>query len=93
MRTSAVYLLESQFMEDKYKFFRCVMKLTSLILLAQRLVYVHLINGRDCRRRHTLHSSDAYFFSSRRRRYFFPAPVQRDFLVMPYALTPPIPRF
>jgi hypothetical protein len=29
MRTSAVYLLESQFMEDKYKFFRCVMKLLS----------------------------------------------------------------
>lgn len=24
MRLSAVYLIESQFMEDKYKFFRCV---------------------------------------------------------------------
>ena len=44
MRTSAVYLLESQFMEDKYKFFRYVIK---LILLAQRFVYPHLSDGRD----------------------------------------------
>jgi len=43
MRTSAVYLLESQFMEDKYKFFRCVIE---LILLAQRFVYPHLSDGR-----------------------------------------------
>jgi hypothetical protein len=31
MRTSAVYLLESQFMEDKYKFFRFVIHLISLL--------------------------------------------------------------
>ena len=47
MRTSAVYLLDSQFMEDKYKFFRCVIGLTPLILPAQGLAYVHFADGRD----------------------------------------------
>ena len=47
MRTSAVYLLDSQFMEDKYKFFRCATDLTPLILLARGLVYVHFADGRD----------------------------------------------
>lgn len=54
MRTSAVYLLDSQFMEDKYKFFRCAIKPTPLILLARGLVYVHFADGRDLWRRHTL---------------------------------------
>jgi hypothetical protein len=54
MRTSAVYLLDSQFMEDKYKFFRCAIKLTPFILLARGLVYVHFDDGRDRWRRHTL---------------------------------------
>jgi GTPase SAR1 family protein len=35
MRTSAVYLLESQFMEDKYKFFRCVIGLLFRLLAQQ----------------------------------------------------------
>jgi len=56
MRTSAVYLLESQFMEDKYKFFRCVIHLISLILLAQRLYMLRV------RLMATSHSLNSYPF-------------------------------
>jgi hypothetical protein len=88
MRTSAVYLLESQFMEDKYKFFRYVMKRTSLILCALRLACVYFADGRD--RGDVTLRMHIVLISLRRRRDRFPAPARND---MPYALAPPIPRF
>ena len=85
MRTSAVYLLESQFMEDKYKFFRCVMKISILILLALRLACVYFADGREWWRRHTLRMH--IILSLRKWRDRFPAPVRNNFIWI-HALCP-----
>jgi hypothetical protein len=39
IRTCAVYLLESQFMEDRYKFFRCGS--TRIFLMSSKLIPLH----------------------------------------------------
>jgi len=75
-------------MEDKYKFFRCVIHLISLILLAQRFVYA--TGAAD---------GDITFFElisfSSGQHIRLPAPVPSKYISgsIPYALTPPIPHF
>src|SRR5712672_1677693 len=76
MRTSAVYLLESQFMEDKYKFFRYVSDGFSHLACTAFGTCSSPLDGRNSCRRYPLW--DAHFFSSRRHRRFFSRPCHAN---------------
>ena len=88
MRTSAVYLLESQFMEDKYKFFRCVIGLL-FGLLAQRFAYVYFIRRRSRWRRHIVPTLSLPCATTRS--FSRTCAVQRVASFVPFTLTPSIP--